>query len=231
MRKFWLMLVCAFAVIVLAACSGSNEEQGSKTNGNASEGTETVDSSGIDSIEITAPVEIEFWHAMSGDHEKALQKITDDFNNTNENISVKLVNQGSYGDLSTKVMAAAKANTLPAMSQAYEDWMTEYIENDFITNLNPYVESEKYGFADGEFTDIIEVFREMNTWDGVLYGLPFNKSTQLMFYNVSYFEEAGIEVPTTWDEMKAAAEILTNDDVIAIGFENGLSIGFNQYAR
>ncbi|SOC44612.1 ABC transporter substrate-binding protein [Ureibacillus acetophenoni] len=232
MRKLWLMLVCAFAVLVLAACSsGSNEEQGTNSNGTSKQGTEKAEVTGIDGIEITEPVEIEFWHAMSGDHEKALQKITDDFNNSHENITVKLVNQGGYGDLSTKVMAAAKANTLPALTQAYEDWMTEYIENDFITNLNPYVESEKYGFTDDEFNDIMEVFREMNTWDGVLYGLPFNKSTQLMFYNVTYFEEAGLEVPTTWDEMKEAAEILTNDDVIAIGFENGLSIGFNQWVH
>lgn len=230
MRKFWLMLVCAFAVMVLAACGGSNEGQSSDTNSNA-EGTETAESTGIDSVEITGPVEIEFWHAMSGNLEKALQKITDDFNNSQENITVKLVNQGNYGDLSTKVMAAAKANKLPALSQAYEDWMTEYIQNDFITDLTPYVESEKYGFTDEEFNDIMGVFREMNTWDGVLYGVPFNKSTQLMFYNVSYFKEAGLEVPKTWDEMKAAAEKLTNDKVIGIGFENALSLGFNQWVH
>ncbi len=231
MRKFWLMIVCAFAVMVLAACGGSNEGQSSDTNGNASEGTETAEATGIDSVEITGPVEIEFWHAMSGNLEKALQKMTDDFNNSQENITVKLVNQGNYGDLSTKVMAAAKANKLPALSQAYEDWMTEYIENDFITDLTPYVESEKYGYTDEEFNDIMQVFRDMNTWDGVLYGLPFNKSTQLMFYNTAYFEEAGLEVPKTWDEMKAAAEKLTNDQVIGIGFENSLGLGFNQWVH
>lgn len=229
MRKFWFMLVCALAVLVLAACNNSDSEDNNASTGDKTGGS--TEATGIDEVEITEAVEIEFWHAMSGDHEKALQKITDDFNNSQENITVKLVNQGAYGDLSTKVMAAAKAKTLPALTQAYEDWMTEYLENNFITNLNPFVESEKYGLTDEEFNDIIGVFREMNTWDGNLYGIPFNKSTQVMYYNTKYLADAGLEVPTTWDEMKEAAVALTKDNVIGIGFENSLSLGFNQWVH
>ena len=136
---------------------------------------------------IDKPIEIEFWHAMTGHLAETLETMTNEFNGSQENITVKLVNQGNYGDLSQKVMASAKAHTLPVMSQAYEDWMTQYIENDLITDLTPYMNDEKYGWTDEEFNDIVKVFRDANTWDGKLFGVPFNKSTEIMYYNTDMF--------------------------------------------
>lgn len=181
------------------------------------------------------PIEIEFWHAMSGGHEQALEKITDDFNASQENITVKLVNQGSYDDLSTKNMAAARRNTLPVLTQSYEDWITEYLENDLVADMTPYVTDSEIGFSEDELNDIVEVFREMNTWDGKYYGLPFNKSTRIMFYNVDYLEEAGVDVPTTWDELRKVAEATTGEkdgrNVIGLGLENSVTLEFNQWVH
>jgi multiple sugar transport system substrate-binding protein len=44
--------------------------------------------------------------------------------------------------------------------------------------------------------------------NGELYGLPINGNIQLYFYRTDLFEEAGLEVPQTWDEVAAAAEAL-----------------------
>ena len=67
-------------------------------------------------------------------------------------------------------------------------------------------------------------------WGDGQYAMPFNKSQMVLYYNVGMFEEAGIEVPTTWDEWAAAAEALTKDtdgdgepDVYGIVFANNLS--------
>ncbi|QDP41912.1 ABC transporter substrate-binding protein [Radiobacillus deserti] len=236
MKKLLLLMFAAVLAVVLVACGNEDSESASAKEEGDSKAEEktTENTEGIGTV-IDSPVEIEFWHAMSGDHEKALAKITDDFNASQENITVKLVNQGSYDDLSQKVMAAAKAKNLPVLSQAYEDWITEYLENDLVTDLTPYVNDPKYGWSEDELNDIVEIFRQSNTWDGKFYAMPFNKSTRIMFYNKDYLEEAGLEVPTTWDELRTAAEKLTMEKdgkkVVGLGLENSVTLEFNQWVE
>ena len=43
--------------------------------------------------------------------------------------------------------------------------------------------------ADQSYEDISEVFRDDNTFGEKVLGLPFNKSTRVLFYNKDYFEE------------------------------------------
>lgn len=222
-------MLFSILAVTLMACNG-----GEKTNTDSKEAENKNATDGL-VTSLDEPVEIEFWHAMSGGHEKALEKITNDFNESQEMITVKLVNQGSYGDLSTKNMAAAKAKNLPVLTQAYEDWITEYLENDLVADLTPYVTHPEVGFSDDELNDIVEVFREMNVWDGKYYGMPFNKSTRIMFYNVDYLEDAGVEPPTTWDELYSVAEKLTGEkdgkNVIGLGLENSVTLEFNQWVH
>ncbi|MFS0821140.1 ABC transporter substrate-binding protein [Bacillus sp. 1P02SD] len=229
MKKILLTLLFSILTVALMACNG-----GEKTNTDGKEAENKNETDGL-VTSLSEPVEIEFWHAMSGGHEEALEKITNDFNESQDKITVKLVNQGSYGDLSTKNMAAAKAKNLPVLTQAYEDWITEYLENDLVADLTPYVTHPEVGFSDDELNDIVEVFREMNVWDGKYYGMPFNKSTRIMFYNVDYLEEAGVEPPTTWDELYTVAEKVTGEKdgkkVIGLGLENSVTLEFNQWVH
>ncbi|MED4015682.1 ABC transporter substrate-binding protein [Sutcliffiella cohnii] len=234
MKKLIMTMIAILFITILAACGNeSNTTSGNEnTNNDSNNNSNTEEKKEAEA----SPIEIEFWHAMSGGHEEALTKITNDFNESNEkNITVKLVNQGSYSDLSTKNMAAARANNLPVLTQAYEDWITEYIQNDLVADLTPLINDQEVGMSEAELNDIVEVFREANVWDGKYYGLPFNKSTRIMFYNVDYLEEAGIEPPTTWGELRDASEKLTFDNegrkVIGLGLENSVSLEFNQWVH
>ncbi|MGD6969314.1 ABC transporter substrate-binding protein [Rossellomorea vietnamensis] len=235
MKKLLLLMLTLIFAAALAACGNNSEDASTEAETKEVEDATAGETAEGITTEITSPVEIEFWHAMSGDHEAALTEITDNFNESQENITVNLVNQGSYDDLSQKVMAAAKAKNLPAMSQAYEDWITEYMQNDLVADLTPYVNDAKYGMSGEELNDIVEIFRESNTWDGKYYGMPFNKSTRIMFYNTDYFEEAGLEAPTTWEELRAASEKLTVEKdgkkVVGLGLENSVTLEFNQWVE
>ena len=73
---------------------------------------------------------------MSDTHEKWLEDATAKFNEEHENITVKLVNQGNYGDLSQKLLAAAKAKTSPTIAQAYAEWMTDYNKEQSCSRFN-----------------------------------------------------------------------------------------------
>ena len=50
------------------------------------------------------------------------------------------------------------------------------------------------------------------TVDGATYGIPYYSHAQVMWYRTDLLEQAGLEVPTTWDELYDAAVALTNPD-------------------
>jgi len=213
------ILVCVLA-IGLGACSTAK-----KSSTNDKENAAAIPT------KIDKPVTIEFWHAMSGDLEKTLKTMTDKFNESHPNITVKLVNQGNYGDLNKKLMAAAKSHTSPVAAQAYEDWMQEFINNQLITDLTPYINNKSVGWSDSDLNDIVQVFRDENTWGQKYYGVPFNKSTSVLYYNADMFKENNVKVPTTWDELESAAQTLTKGKVVGLGFENSIGLDFPTWVQ
>jgi len=59
-----------------------------------------------------------------------------------------------------------------------------------------------------ESGDFDEGLRDFYSVDGVAYGVPLHLSRWIALYNTDHFETAGIEEPTTWDELLAAAAAL-----------------------
>ena len=53
---------------------------------------------------------------------------------------------------------------------------------------------------------------EAGTYDGKFYGVPYLAGSRIMIYRTDLFEESGIEIPTTLDEMVAAGEQLMADN-------------------
>ena len=170
--------------------------------------------------EITEPVEITFWHAMSGDLEKSLQNLTDKFMEENPNITVKLQNQSSYPDLQQKITATtASPDNLPTITQAYPHWMVNAMQDGLLTDLKPYIDNDKIGFKN--YDDILEGFRKASNIDGKIYGIPFNKSTEVIWYNKTVFDKLGLKVPTTYKELAETAKTITEKTgMVGCGFDS-----------
>lgn len=191
MKKLMTSLSLVAGVTTLAACSSGNKEQIPET----SEIVTTIES----------PVTIEFWHAMAGTNQEAVDALVEQFNSTigaEKNITVKPVYQGQYTDLKTKTTAALKSGSAPAITQAYPDWVAEYLQSGNVVELDQYIFNDEVGIKD--FDDIIEAYRAENSQyeGGKFYSLPFNKSTEVLYYNKTFFDENNLTVPTTWDEVE-----------------------------
>jgi multiple sugar transport system substrate-binding protein len=68
---------------------------------------------------------------------------------------------------------------------------------------------------DGLLTDPDDIYpslRNAFTYDGTWYCPPKDFSTLALVYDVNAFADAGLEPPTTWAELRAAADALTTDD-------------------
>ncbi|MDC7294403.1 MULTISPECIES: ABC transporter substrate-binding protein [unclassified Butyrivibrio] len=174
--------------------------------------TEEAPAAEAKSIEAT---EITFWHAMNGNLETVLTQITDEFNANNEyGIKVTLVNQGAYGDLQTKLQASAAADALPDLAQAYNNWLTPYIDK--VVKLDDFVATDF-----DNWDDIVSAYRDECSEFGFIHAVPYNKSTYVLFYNKTMFDELGIEVPQTWADVEAAAKtVMDSKNIAFIGYDD-----------
>lgn len=170
-----------------------------------------------ESIEVVTtienPVEIEFWHAMSGAMGETLDGIIQTFNETvgvEKGIKVEGIFNGSYNELNSKVMAAIKAGNAPEIIQGTSNSIMDLIPSGVVQSLDEYIYHEEIGMKDYE--DIYEAFRqEGQSFDetGTIYALPFSKSTDLYYYDEGFFNEHHLEVPTTWEEVVEISKRMT----------------------
>ena len=203
-KKLTALALTAASIAVMTGCGNK---------GNTASEAEIV-------TEITEPVEITFWHAMNGDLEKSLQDLTNKFMEENENIKVTLQNQSSYQELQQKITATlASPKDLPTLTQAYPHWMINAMQDDLLVDLKPYIENESLKFDN--YDDILEGFRKGSEIDGKIYGMPFNKSTEVIWYNKTLFDELGLEVPTTYEEFANVAKTITEKTgIVGAGFDS-----------
>ncbi|MFV0255752.1 MAG: extracellular solute-binding protein [Erysipelotrichaceae bacterium] len=204
---FKKLLVSLLALLLIAGCSDGSANTGD---------TEEI------VTEITEPVEITFWHAMNGAQEEALVKLTEEFMAANENITITLQNQSSYKDLSQKLTATmASPDNLPTITQGYTNWFYDAAVDGLLQDISAYISNETIGIADAD--DIIAGFMEGAKIEGVQYGLPFNKSSEALFYNADQLEEYGVAAPTTFEEFIEAAKTVyekSNGTVVGAGFDS-----------
>lgn len=223
-RTLIALLMAVMMILVVTACSAKSEQTGVKDD---------AENAPVENEVTSEAVEIEFWHAMTGGNEEALQEIVNDFNGANEGITVKLVYQGHYKELFQKLDGAAQADQLPELTMIYPNRMTAYVMNGFGQDLTGYINDPEVGFSKEDLEDIPPVFMK-GVWDGKYYTLPCNKSSYELFYNEDMLKEKGVEVPTTWEELRAAAEKLTVDndndgktDVVGLALNKSAGIDFS----
>ena len=148
-----------------------------------------------------------YWETVG--HQEALAHIIDEFNNSQEGITVE-AKYVPFADFKKQLSIGASADELP----------------DLVILDNP--DHAAYA-AMGIFADLTDRF-DVSTYyegpinsctlDGRLYGVPFGSNDLLLFYNEDMLEAAGCEVPTTWDELLEAAKATTTDTVSGFAFSS-----------
>ena len=195
----------------------STEEENADTDADAEEAKEEADANDDNASGETT--EIVFWHAMGGGQGEALEKLVKQFEEENPNIKVNLQNQGNYGDLNQILVATMQSpQDLPTITQAYPDWMLQFQSAELVADLTDMVKGDN-GIEDYE--DILPGVREEIEEDGKIMALPFNKSTEVLWYNKKLFDELGLEVPTNYDELfEVSKKIYDEKGIPGVGFDS-----------
>ena len=229
-KKLTLLAALVLSLGVFSACgNNANKEEApkeeTKVEEKAEEGKEDAEKAEDAEEEKEAEpakegqTEVIFWHAMGGGQGEALESLVADFEKENPDIKITLQHQGGYGDLNQILVATMQSpKDLPTITQAYPDWMLQFSEAGMVADLTERVNGED-GIEDYE--DILEGVRDEIEQDDKIIGIPFNKSTEVLWYNQDLFDELGLENPTNFEELKEVAmKIKEEKDIPAFGWDS-----------
>ncbi|MDG5472908.1 ABC transporter substrate-binding protein [Jeotgalibacillus sp. ET6] len=194
MEKKWISSVSLSLLLagsVLAGCSTDNGGEG----GGGDSGDKTT-------------VTLAGWGGNPTE-QALLEETLADFEEKNPDIDVKLeVIADQYMDvMKTRLIGGEGPDVF--YLDAFE--APGMIETGVIEPLDEYVTDE---FEVEDFEEpLLDAFKQ----DDATYGFPKDYSTLALFYNKTMFEEAGVEVPTTWEEMMEVSKALTKDGVYGYG--------------
>ena len=110
----------------------------------------------------------------------------------------------------------AVLHTTPARMVALADF-------DALLPLNDLVEQYREEY---NLDDIPQPVWDAATIDGNIYGVPFMSNTFHLFYRMDLFEKHGLDVPTTFDEVMDACDVLKGEDSIDLPFTMNLHAGW-----
>jgi sn-glycerol 3-phosphate transport system substrate-binding protein len=173
-----------------------------------------------------APVDISFYYpvAVGGPITKIIDKFAADFEKENPGIKVHPIYSGTYQDSITKALTAVKSNDAPAMSVLLSTDMYTLIDEDAIVPWDPLIKTaEDKAWLQGFYP----AFMENSQTGGKTWGIPFQRSTIVLYYNKEMFKEAGLDPnhpPATWKEMAEYAQKLTKRDASGKATQWGVQI-------
>jgi len=168
---------------------------------------------------LKSSVQVNFWHALTGNLQTALTALTDQFNASQSNVKVTLVPKGGYPDLNKAVLTGIAANQPPDVAQCTETDASKYASSKALADLTPFINAAD-GLTTADLNDIFPVMLSAARIKGTYYQFPFNKSTQVLYYNQDMFAAKGIaNPPATWDEFFADAAKLADPGKGVTGVE------------
>lgn len=160
------------------------------------------------------PVEVPFYYpvAVGGPITKIIDGYAAAFEKENPGIKLKPIYSGSYQESIAKALTAAKSGDPPVTSILLSTDMYTLIDEDAIIPFDDLVKT-----ADDRawLKSFYPAFMENSQTGGKTWGIPFQRSTVVLYYNKDAFKEAGLDPnhpPATWAEMTADAEKLTRRD-------------------
>ncbi len=158
------------------------------------------------------PVEISMAYPVAVDAPIAqmMNGFAQDFMAANPTIKVKMVYSGGYTDVRTAVQTAIQGKAeAPELAVMLAADIYDLINAHFVESFDSVIAASKD--AQSVVADIEPSFLGNSYYKGALYGLPFQRSAVVLYYNADLLAQAGLGVPKSWDELASAAKALTVD--------------------
>lgn len=181
-------------------------------------------------FDVNKETKIVFYHTMNKNLQQVLEAYITDFNEIYPNIIVEHHPIGGYDDVkdqNTQAISTGKNDC--DLAYCYPDHIASYNKANSVYILDELIDSnveitrrdgskEKVGFTQAQKDDFVEAYwnEGKSLGDGYMYALPLTKSSEVMYYNKTFFEEHNLNVPTTWQEMFNVCKQIKAIDALSI---------------
>ena len=159
-------------------------------------------------------VDLEFYFpvAVGGDAAGIIQRMVDAYLAETPGVNINAIYTGSYADTTTRAITAARGGNAPQLAILLSVDMFALIDEDIILPWDDFItDAEQETWIGGFY----ESFMRNSQTGGQTWGIPFQRSTPVMYYNREAFAAAGLDPdtpPATWDEMVEMGQQLTVRD-------------------
>ncbi|WP_413114030.1 ABC transporter substrate-binding protein [Thaumasiovibrio sp. DFM-14] len=158
------------------------------------------------------PIELEFYFpvAVGGSAAQLIEELSSEYASANPEVNINAIYSGSYNDTLSKMMVAAKGGNAPQLTVAVASALPTLIEQELIASFDSVVETTE---EQDWLTSFYDGFLVSGLYEGETYGIPFQRSTPIMYWNKDAFAEVGLDPetpPKNWDELVAFASKLTH---------------------
>lgn len=191
------------SLVLLTALSGCSHNN-SSSNSNSGSGSE-----GSSQTDPNRTTVVKFWTGFGNNVNGVLTELIKRFEEIHPTVKVEYSPQsGGYNALRQAITSSISNNAFPHIANGYPDHFAIYANSQIVLNLNTknnYINHPEFGVDVDQY--LPDYMREnMELAPPAITGLPFNKSTEVMVSNQSFFDvaklfDAAIKVPETWQEL------------------------------
>ena len=180
-------------------------------------------------------ITIKFYHTMGQNLRDVLEAHIIEFNKLYPDIVIEHEQVGNYDDVRNQISTEINVGAQPNIAYCYPDHVALYNVAGAVQTLDEYINStETVTRADGS-TEIVGLTAEQKAdfiqgyynegkqfGDNLMYTMPLSKSTEVLYYNKTFFTANNLTPPTTWDEMEALCKKIKELDpeCIPLGYDS-----------
>ncbi len=218
-KRCFILMLLMLLTLVFSGCGGNNAAPDFE-----------IPEGGYDGSEVT----IKFYHTMGSNLREVLTAYIDEFNKIYPHIHIIETQEGGYDDVRDNISTEITEGNQPNLAYCYPDHVALYNLADVVVTLDELIESDEsdgnggaLGLTDAQINDFIKGYYEEGRQfgDGKMYTMPFSKSTEVLYYNKTFFDANNLKVPTTWDEMEEVCRQIKEID------KNSIPLGYDSSAN
>lgn len=229
-QKLAMIGLGIMSALILGACSSQSASPEATEAPSSDGGSVGTQESGAEGGETSSPegAQLTFWYwADNTEQSNLIKTIVDNFNNSNEyGIQVTAEEYPwNGGGFSEDTFTAIMGGGGPDISTFKLSAGKMYAANGLLADMTSYVDAWE---DKDQIRDSIWQIMKDSTGNDQLNVLPWTLEPLYVYYRPSYFEQAGVEVPETFDEWLACIEACTMDtdgdgitDIYGYGMRGG----------
>lgn len=147
--------------------------------------------------------------AVGGPLTQVVDGIVSDFEAQNPDIEVSAIYAGNYDDTRVRALSALKSGEPAQLAVMFSIDAYDLIEQDLIVPFDDVVTTDEGRTWLESFYPALMANGKI---EGKTWGIPFQRSTIVAYYNKDLFREAGLDpekAPANWDELVSMGKALT----------------------